>query len=80
MSTKKPVRITSYRVDLWLNKVTNETMYGVSVKIEGVKGWVRVASDSKAVILDNRSEADAYIAEMKSERDARGLKIAKVAA
>lgn len=79
MSAKKPIRITSYRVDLWLNKATNETMYGVSVKIEGVKGWVRVASDNKAVILDTRTEAEAYISSMKAERDARGFKITKAA-
>lgn len=78
MSVKKPIRITKYRVDLWLNKATNEAMYGVSVKIDGTKGWVRVASDGKAIIRDTTAEAQTYISEMKSERDASGYKIAKV--
>lgn len=72
--SKKPIRVMSYRVDLWLNKATNETLYGVSVKIEGVHGWVRVAEDNKAVILNTRTAVDVYITKMKAERDERGFK------
>lgn len=79
MSTKKPLRITAYRVDQWLHKGTNDTLYGVSVKIEGLKGWIRVASNSVAVILDTRTEAEAYIASMKTERDERGFRMEKAA-
>lgn len=70
-----PIRITDYRVDPWLNQKTNESMYGVSVKIDGVRKWMRVIDDGKAVIFDKRKEADAYIVDMKSQRDAQGLKI-----
>lgn len=71
----KPIRITGYRVDTWLNKATNEAMYGVSVKIEGTKGWVRVAQDGAAVIRDTKTSAETYIAGMKRERDLMGFKI-----
>lgn len=72
--TIKPIRITKYRVDRWLNKTTNETLYGVSVKIANVAGWVRVACDSKAAIKDTLAEAEQYIADMKAERDSLGFK------
>lgn len=80
MSDTKPIRITDYRVDRWLNKRTNEAMYGVSVKIAGKRGWIRVAEDSKAVIYENRVEAENYISDMKAERDAAGYKIKAAAA
>ena len=79
MIGKKPIRITKYRVDTWLNTITSEPLYGVSVKIEGLKGWVRVSNQRKAVILDTVVEAKAYIASMKAERDESGFKKEKSA-
>ena len=75
MTDTKPIRITSYRVDPWLNKATNDAMWGVSVKIAGYRDWTRVAEDGKAVIFENRVEAENYIADMKAERDVAGYKI-----
>jgi predicted transcriptional regulator len=65
-------QLIDYRVDRWLNKVSNEAMYGVSVKVAGHHGWIRVAENGNAVIKDFESEAISYIAKMKSERDADG--------
>lgn len=73
----KPIQITRYRVDLWLNKATNETMYGVSVKIVGERKWVRVADGGDAVIRNTRAEAETYIANMKAERDPQGYKVVR---
>ncbi len=70
----KPIRIIRYRVDLWLDKNSGGTKYGVSVKIEGWHKWARVAEDSKPVLFDAASDASDYIAHMKSERDSRGYK------
>jgi hypothetical protein len=77
--SKKPLRITKYRVDRWLNKVNNQTLYGVSVKVEGIKGYCRVSQDNVAIIKNTLAEAESYIVQMKSERDAQGFRIAKVA-
>lgn len=74
------VRITHYRTDRWLNKASNETMYGVSVRVAGVSGWIRVADDGVAVIKDFEFEANAYIAGMKAERDLDGYKLEKLSA
>ena len=68
------VQITNYRVDRWLNTKTNEELYGVSVKITGQRGWIRVADDGKAVIIESIDEARAFIEKMKHERDLDGFK------
>jgi hypothetical protein len=73
--SKKPIRITRYRVDRWGNKVTGESLYGVSVKVEGIKGYCRISENGAAVLKDTMTEAEAYIEQMKSERDAQGFKI-----
>jgi hypothetical protein len=68
------VQITGYRVDRWLNTKTNEELFGVSVSVAGRKGWIRVADDGQAVIVESIEEARDYIEKMKSERDSEGFK------
>lgn len=67
------VQIKKYRVDMWLNTKTNEALFGVSVNVVG-KGWMRVCDGRKAIILENKVEAEDYIEKMKSERDSDGFK------
>lgn len=74
MVTTAKIQILDYRVDRWLNKKTNETLYGVSVKIKGQRGWIRVCNDKAAVIVATIKEAEAEIADMKSRRDADGFR------
>lgn len=72
---KTPICITRYRVDTWLNKTNNQAMYGIGVRIEGLKGWARVSCDNIAVIRNTKAEAQAYILAMKAERDKQGYKL-----
>jgi hypothetical protein len=75
--TKKPtkrVQITKYEVTTWLNKLTNEPIYGVRVRVTG-QGWCGVAVDGKPVFRYSRKEARDYIVGMKKERDKDGFRI-----
>lgn len=75
--TKKPIQIIRYEITVWLNKTTNEPMYGIRVHVTG-QGWCGVAVDGKPVFRYSRTEARKYIAGMKKERDKSGYKIAKL--
>lgn len=75
MTANKPIQIIDYRVDRWLNRKSNETLYGVSVKIKGEGGWIRVCNDNAAVIVQTERLAEKEIAEMKSQRDKDGFKL-----
>lgn len=71
------IQIKKYRVDRWLNLLTSEQLFGVSVQVVGTKPWVRVAEDGKAVILDTMTAARQFIEKMQSERDEHGFKKAQ---
>ncbi|MDE2099567.1 MAG: hypothetical protein KGL39_20105 [Patescibacteria group bacterium] len=75
----EPTRITAYRVDTWLNQLTNEPLYGVSVRIVGVKKWARVCDGKNVILRDTKREIEAYIERMKFERDENGEKLPPMA-
>lgn len=71
------VQITRYKVTIWGNKETGERLFGVAA-FSPNHGWMNVSDNRRAVLLDTKKQAAAYIAGMKRERDKNGFK--KVAA
>lgn len=72
------VQISKYKRTTWINKETNEPIYGVKVFVVG-HGWADVATDGVPDLYTKKKDADAQIERMKAERDRSGWKLAKPA-
>lgn len=69
MGQYQPLRISRYRVTCWLNKQTNQPMFGVKCKIGNI--WADLAIDGKPFFAATEKGARDKITEMKAERTHR---------
>lgn len=68
-----PIQIKRYGVVIWGNSTSDERLFGVRVWVRGYE-WANVCDGSKVVLFSTRDEAETCIEQMRSERDAEGLK------
>lgn len=71
------MKITRYKVTTWLDKITNEPMYGIKLFVDG-KGWHDFAENGKAVLSYSRETIEQRIKELKADREKTGFHVARL--